>query len=69
MSVVLLPPKLSIHLQLDVLKVNLAIDILHVALGHIVLSPLKVMAVSELGQLLPGGETARRGIQLEGNQR
>lgn len=55
--VVLLSPKLGLHLQPDVLEVNVSVHRLHVALGHIVAGRLPVAAVGEIRQLLPGGET------------
>lgn len=54
--VVFLPPQLGLHLQPDVLKVNVSVHRLHVALGHIVAGRLPVAAVWEVRQLFPGGE-------------
>lgn len=51
-SVVLLPPQLGVHLQLDVLEVHLAVHVLHVLLGDVVRSMLPVLG-KERGVLLP----------------
>ena len=50
----LLAPQFGIHLELDVLEVGLALDILvHVSLGHVVVAvPAPVLVVTEVAQLL-----------------
>lgn len=53
-SVVFLAPQFSLHLEANILKVNLASCVIsNVALGYVVLRMLPVMTATEARQLLP----------------
>lgn len=47
-AVVLLPPEFGLHLQPDVLEVDVSVHRLHVTLGHVVGCRLPVAAVREV---------------------
>lgn len=53
MFVVLFSPELCIHLQFDILKVDLPPRLLHIALGHIVGRIPPVRMLREFRQFLP----------------
>lgn len=54
-AAVLLSPEFGLHLQPDILKVNISVHRLHVTLGDVIRCWLPVAAVWEIRQLLPGG--------------
>ena len=54
MPVILLSPELCVHLELDVVEVVGAVDLLDVALDHVVVDlAVPVLVVAEVAQLLP----------------
>ena len=58
-SVVLLPPDFGVHLQTDILEVNISIHLLNVPLGHIVLCMTPVTAAGKCGYFLPEKQTRK----------
>ena len=61
----LLAPQLRVHLQLDVLHVDVARHVLHVRLRHVVLRVLPVVRVREARQLLAAAEGEGRVVRGE----
>lgn len=59
MSVVLLPPDFGVHLQTDILEVNISIHLLNVPLGHVVLCVTPVTAAGKCGYFLPEKQTRK----------
>lgn len=53
-TIVLLPPELRLHLELDILKVHAPVHRLEVAFGHIVGGALPLLGVQKVGEFLPG---------------
>jgi hypothetical protein len=61
--IILLPPKLGLHLETYIFKVHISVHWLDVALGHVVGGPLPLLGMQKVGKFLPR-EKARGGVCL-----
>lgn len=52
--IVLLPPELSLHLELDILKVHAPVHCFNIAFCHIVGGCLPLLGMQKVGEFLPG---------------